>query len=217
MRRREDRKEWALQTIEHINRVAEKHAPGAERVEWTNIDQIVLVLTQIGAEKNRNHTFSPAGGGLDLSGAKLSRQESGCIELDFEGSTSLVRPASLQLERFSGDKTGEWTYLRLNLAELKTSGIYDDYRHRHSEELVEVAGEYEDRGRYDNGECPSEARVVTRHFRGAFVTFAKGSAYNADTTTYDARHSLWSTPLGRPTKSETSAEAFRSYITQQVG
>jgi len=205
-------KDFSEETIRYFNDVAKRHANTALRAEWVEERDVLKVLNDIGATPHRNHAFFPSGGGLDLTSARASH-ERGCVELDLQGLINVAKVQSLQMERFAGDLSGEWTYFRLNLAPLAPSGIYPDLTFPF-EELTEVrAGEYDERSLSESPECPPGARVVTRWLKGAFVIFAKGSTYNHTSATYDGRHSLGSLTREGP---EVSAEAFRRHIEDVV-
>ena len=182
----------------------------APSVEWRDIDQIIDVLNQVATIAPANHMFIPTGGGLDISGASRSH-ENGCIELHFRGWSHIVNPVKLTLENIDGDP--EWSYFRLECGDLEPSGVYEDYDNDYGyEEVTEYApNNYIDRGFYEQGEygtdddgnpkpLPTGARVVGRYWNGSYVIFSKVSAYNRDSTTYDARHH------------KMSAKDFRIYI-----
>ena len=186
------------------------------RVIWENINDIVNVLKMLCTYDNLNHMFFPSGGGLDLEDARLSIEE-GCIELDFK-LIDIVKPKRLIFESFGYNP--EWNYFRLELDELKPSGVYkteegeEPYEVKYdNEEVSELyPGQYEDfdileeRSYYQElgYEIPDNARQVTRWFRGSFVIFNKRSIYNLNPSTYDARHNKMST------------EEFRDYIQRNV-
>jgi hypothetical protein len=163
---------------------------------WTSQAEIIEVLNKLGKPPSLNHTFLPTGGGLDLAGARISR-EPGCIELDWGDGVNIIKPLKLTFESFDADL--EWAYFRIECRPLAPSGVYDSTVYQ-SEELTEVRPkEYAHRSEWDernlgydeNGKeipLPKGARVVTRNFSGAFVIFAKGSLYNQNSGTYDARH-----------------------------
>jgi hypothetical protein len=81
-------------------------------VSWTTIPEMTRILARIGEEAPLNHVFHPDGGGLDLSGAVPSHED-GCIELDFDGSASVVRPVSMRLVLPRQDPLREWAYFVL--------------------------------------------------------------------------------------------------------
>jgi serine/threonine-protein kinase len=184
------------------------------RYRWDDLDEIIRVLDLIGSVELTNHTFSPHGGGLDLTGAERS-PEPGCIELNYGGSADISKPAGLFFEAFGDDKL-EWAYFRLENRTLKPSGVYEELYFDTHEELTHLGGgEYLPRSIWDQGNLgydeggdeiplPDEAKPVFRNFSGAFVIFAKGSIYNNNPGTYDARHN------------KISGEEFRRYIQRNI-
>jgi len=179
------------------------------RAVWTDPAELVKILDLLGKRSNMNHLFFPAGGGLDLTGACLSGREEGCIELEFGGINHLLKPLRLMFESF-GHET-QWNYFRLEAAELEPSGTYEHYSEEYAhEELTDLGDEgYIDRAYWDENEyrgerLPSGSRVITRHFRGAFVIFEKTSLYNKVSKTYDGRHN------------RMNGDAFRDYIEKTV-
>ena len=205
------KQQWRRKTVVDFNQVVGHHAT-TRRAVWTDVDTIVDVLSDVAAHAPDNHMFFPLSGGLDLRGARRS-QEEGCIELETDGETvAVVKPASLQLERFDKDLTGDWTYLRLNLAELPPTEFHQPRRDDldFEEELTEFEpGFYAERSFIEDPNRPPDARIITRLFRGALVVFAKGSLYNQDSSTYDGRHSLG---LLRQHGREGTPELFRAII-----
>lgn len=173
------------------------------RATWTGLNDIVTVLNLIGGRSNMNHLFFPSGGGMDLSGARSSTREAGCIELVTDGFVSILRPKSLHFESFGYDP--EWDYFRLEASELEPSGVYPGLD-RNDEEVTEIGGEFYaprhhwDSGSFEHKPLPEGSRSVSRYFRGSFVVFSKESIYNHTSGTYDARHD------------KVSADEFRSYI-----
>ena len=198
---------WRRRTVEDLNRVAASFG-GEQTVKWTAVPKIVEVLNRIGEGAPHNHMFFPVSGGLDLVGARASN-EPGCIELLAGSMVRIVRPLSLMLERFPEDRTGDWTYFRLELAPLvPVSAPQDQTSWR--EEIAEVGpGQYEDRSVLEEEECPPFARPVIRLLGGALVIFAKGSIYNQASGPYLGLHSLG--PKGNPRGEVTSTE-FREMI-----
>lgn len=177
---------------------------------WNDIVEIVKILNIIG-ENNLNHTFLPTGGGLDLTGADYS-EEIGCIKLYFGFIYDIVKPYKLIFHSF-GDSY-EWAYFRLETYELEQSNVYKT-KLENNEEVVDLGNaSYIDRKFWDMGfyydenqnkkEFDNNATVVTRHFNGSFVIFAKSSIYNRVSSTYDGRHN------------KMSDERFRKYIRSAV-
>ncbi|MFC0517342.1 hypothetical protein ACFFGT_24235 [Mucilaginibacter angelicae] len=169
--------------------------------EWVDLNEMIRVLNKIGSINNINHMFYPTGGGLDLESAKLS-EEKGCIEL-YTGTADILKPAVLSFEGF---KDPIWNYFRIDTAELKSSGVYGESSDYSNEELTEisplkyVSRSYWDESEYEGKNLPKSARLVTRHLKGSFVIFSKGSFYNRKSSTYDARHN------------KMTAKEFRNYI-----
>lgn len=135
--------------------------------------------------------------------------EPGCIELLFPGGVYIVKPSTLLFRSFGPEY--EWAYFRLETERLNPSGIYEKLPYPHEELLELRPGHYVEysvleRGFYgydENGyekPLPAEARPLTRVFEGSFVIFAKGSTYNRNPDTYDARHN------------KVTAEQFEQYI-----
>lgn len=180
------------------------------RHSWHDLDDIINILNKAGTGAVTNHLFIPSGGGLDVTSAKRS-VEDGCIEIHFGGLTTICRPEGLYLETFAEQPDHMWSYFRIETNELEPSGVYDSLTFNH-EELTELRPkEYVDLISWDHGvygydeygdelPLPRNARPVSRYFRGAFVIFAKGSLYNFNTRTYDARHN------------KMSATGFRKHI-----
>ena len=185
------------------------------RVFWTRLEEIVNVLKTVCTYSFLNHMFMPRSGGMDLLNVELSVEED-CIELDF-GYIVIAKPKRLIFESFGHDH--HWNYFRLELDELRDSGVYvpsNDtipYCQEHNSEIVsELApGIYynldfiEYKHEYDSQYYITEsARSVRRMFRGTYVIFNKSSPYNRDTSTYDGRHNKMNT------------DEFRAYIQKSV-
>lgn len=184
--------------------------------QWTELEDMIEVLNQIGKQCSKsNHMFFPSGGGLDLTGAKLSAVEEGCVELHTKGLTKLVKPQELIF--FSIDKDPGWMGFRLDLSTLQPSGVYEEYSENSiTEEVTEVLpGVYEQRAVWDYGyyiypdsdreeRLRANARVVTRFLRGSLVIFSKVSWYNlVRTKNFDAYNAI---------HNEFSAEEFYEFI-----
>lgn len=178
-----------------------------KRFEWTDLNDMISTLKKIGSSDALNHTFFASGGGLDLTDAFKSF-ESGCIELRFGRMVSILKPKKLMFEHFSEDNF-EWSYFRIVTDNLTDSGVYENSS-RSDEELTELSpGNYYERSVWDanefNGEpLSSNARVVTRILNGDMVIFSKASLYNANSSTYDGRHSKY------------GIEGFRKHIEEVI-
>ena len=199
--RRESNVKWR-ECLHRVSGGAPGHSP-----TWTDLSQIIEVLQTVGGS-TANHMYFPRIGGLDVTGAGPS-PEPGCMEVYCGPERShpeIVRPRSLTLNFVSGMPS--LSYFRIETEALEPSGVYESVEAR--EELVEVApGEYRERSVWEDDDHEPGWRLVTRHLRGAFVIFSKGSPYNLGDRyaprlvvgdTYDARHD------------KMTAAEFRSYI-----
>lgn len=176
-----------------------------KRTIWTDKDDIMQVLQYTFLHSNQNHLFFPDGGGLDLSGVAPA-YETDCIELHFDGLVYIVKPKRLLYETF-GSST-HWNYFRLELDEMKP---WDDRTSAdaYDEGVTELSpGTYapyeimEDTDFYaDMYPITKESRQIARFLRGSMVIFCKGSYYNLNTSTYDARH-----------EKNFNTDTFRQYI-----
>lgn len=177
------------------------------RCEWSDIDDIIVILNKLGSIDAVNHLFFPDGGGQDLLGAKRS-PENDCIEIDTTGISRVFRSKVLIFEKI--DDTFEWSYFRLEASKLAPSDVcrYSDMDYK-SEEVLELEPcVYVDRCHWDENSyqgqpLPLTARPISRYFKGAFVIFKKTSFYNAalgELDAYDGRHD------------NMNAMEFRKYI-----
>jgi hypothetical protein len=207
--RKSNLKEWDKM----LNQLFNSHIP--ENYVWKNMNDIIEKLNFISEDSNLNHTFFPGGGGFDLCGAGTS-VEAGCIELYFEEGgqgASIIKPDCLIFQSFG--EPFERDYFRLEIKELEPSKVYPDRPgsdEELDEELIEISpGEYVDMNpsnvnyylHKETGNeipLPDTPRVVSRHFSGSFVLFAKASPYNGNSKTYDGIHS------------KMSADKFREYV-----
>jgi len=195
-RHKQDRYSFREASLESWRAVVESF--GSTRL-WQDPVRISEVLTHIATTALANHVHFPDGGGLDLSRATCNT-ERGCIRLDFQHGSSRVvcRPAVLRLETFDGDPLGEWSYFRLDLAELEPTGLESAFQDI-KEQLTELGpGKYGPHSLYfredddeDGEQVPSRShwQPVTRYLSGAFLIVPKASSYNAIPTMYDGRHS----------------------------
>jgi serine/threonine-protein kinase len=192
-----NKREWAIA----IKTAFPKGIPSTAR--FTEFNQLVAILEPF-CKLNLNHTMLPDGGGMDIVRAEAGRED-GCIDL-WEGPRAafVCRPSQLIFEYIVESPAD--SFLLLETAELRPSGIYEDLSGP-QEELVELAdGTYHHRscwdgsciGRDENGDeipLPQNARLVFRYLTGKFLFVAKASAWNLNTGTQDAyagRHSRMS-------------------------
>ena len=180
--RKSNLKEWDKM----LNQLFNSHIP--ENYVWNNMNDIVEKLNIVSQDNNLTHLFFPGGGGFDLCGAGTS-VEPGCIELYTEGNRealSVVKPDYLIFQSFG--EPLKFAYFRIESKELKPSQFC--LRPQDIDEaLTEISpGEYAEKDfwyeRYylqkETGNkipLPDTARLVTRHFSGSFVLFAKASPY----------------------------------------
>lgn len=174
-------------------------------VTWTNPDDIVTILNEIGRVPSLNHMFLPGGGGNTFVGASLAN-ESGLIALKIaQQMFDILAPKKLTYESFGVDP--QWNYFRLEAKKINKTGVYDrDSYIFPYEELVEIEpSKYIERHHWDYNEfqgeeLPEEAHLVCRYFEGCFVIFSTRSYYNQVSGTYDGRHN------------KMTEEEFRAYI-----
>lgn len=177
-----------------------------DRMEWTNINNIITVLKHFSVIESLNHAFLPGGGGLDLTDVSESN-EINCIELNFNDSVYIIKPKRLIYENFNGDI--QWNYLRIENANLHS--LNKDTRNTIYEELTELApGKYTHFSYihdYHEESLPKSVRTVSRILNGDIVIFARSSLYNLATGKYDAydgRHA------------EINTDQFRQFIDKFV-
>jgi hypothetical protein len=165
---------------------------------WVGDQDIMAVLKNfMGA--NFNHAHLPTGGGFDYREVAPAFERN-CIEFKVEDKlVDIAKPERLVLWHFPQSPRN--SFLLLELAKLKPTGVYEDSSEFPSEELVDIGrGRYLNRSVWDDGfygydehdrekPLPDAARLVTRWLSGKILLVAKGSLWNGDPDTYDARHS----------------------------
>lgn len=185
---------------EWISRVDQITHSGDATLSWQPIDDIVSTLEPF-MESNKNHAHLPRGGGFDFLSVSRGR-EPDCIEFGiFTGTTVVVKPRRLVLERIASDPAE--SFLMLELDDLEPSGFNRADREgsaaRRQEEAIEVGrGEYVGRAAYDDGyfvddrgyerELPEDARPVLRLLNGQIMFVTKGSIWNGSSRTYSGVH-----------------------------
>lgn len=162
---------------------------------WREIDEIINVLNIVGRTPAYNHMLLSDRGGIDFSYA-IKAVEKNCVYLyDTFGTCYIVKPKSLQYERFSEDY--RWSYFRLDLKEL--TPVICEPEKRDSEYLIEdFPGHYVDASGarygvydYDSGKpLPERYKEVKRYLKGVFLFVLKNGPYNRISGTYDGRHGL---------------------------
>lgn len=199
-------RENLLQWIEIQRRIFPIYEP--DRAEWTGLERIVGILNLLGSYQSLNHMFFPNGGGLDLTGAVMAREE-GFAELHCGGLIYTLRPKRLLYERISDDF--QWNYFRLEVEEIddiseefRTDGYMEEFG-----ELTESEGSIRLIPIHDLDEMSREdaerykARHITRFLRGSMVVFHKNSLYNKIVSQDKGEHD------------KIMANEFREYIMSQ--
>ena len=179
-----------------------------QRAIWESSNDILSILKTICKFDNLNHLFFPSGGGLDLTDVAYSH-EPDCLELNFGGLVTIVKPKKLLFESF-GDEP-QWNYFRLELGELKAE-MGDTKPDAYDEGVSELSPmKYfpyhimEDPDNFrEKYPITESSRQVTRQLRGSYVIFCKRSIYNKSHGTYDGRHEKMDT------------DTFRKYIERQI-
>ena len=194
-----NRKQW----VEVISALFPYSIP--QHAEWTNMQDIMSVLSLISHYDSLNHLFFPSGGGLDLD-AVFDSYEEHCLEMGFGGLRQIFNPKILIFESIGEDLL--WNYFRMECNPLEPA-LKSTPKDSYDEGVSEMSPlEYEDYGVMEDGDLAKQkgynvtdySRQVTRQLKGSYVIFSKNSLYNRTTGTYDGRHDKMST------------ETFRAYI-----
>lgn len=169
--------------------------------KFTNLSDIVNILSIICRLPGINHMFLPGGGGLDLAFVEIASNEEDCITLLCNGLWLLIKPKFLLFENIEKDPLWTYFYIQtdiLNKTEINEGedGRIDEYR----EELTLLpTGKYEHgkvfqyRHYEDGTRIPENSRCIQRYYSStSFVIFSKTSIYNATQSTYDGRHAHFS-------------------------
>ena len=184
-------RENLLQWIEIQRRIFPIYEP--DRAEWVGLERMVGVLNMLGTYQSLNHLFFPNGGGLDLTGAVMARED-GFLELHCGGLIYTLRPKRLLYERVSDDF--QWNYFRLEVEE--TDAISEDFRtDSYMEEFGELTegdgnirlipiSELDEMSREES--VKYKARHIARFLKGSMVVFHKNSLYNMLITQYKGEH-----------------------------
>jgi hypothetical protein len=194
---RAHRRDFRARSLSGWSLAVRELAEGAHGAAWHEPAEVARALARLATHAPLNHCYLPAGGGLDLSDARVAEGEPSCVELAFEAGTvhRIVRPAVLRLVRAQRDPLDEWCYVRLECAALPAVKPHRD-PHVYEETVRELApGRYADlpypaRAAHDPERAPpapARGRVITRQLQGTCLLFAKGSVYNA-LGAYDGGH-----------------------------
>lgn len=197
-------RENLLQWIEIQRKIFPLYEP--DSAEWTGLDRIAGILNVLGTYQSLNHLFFPNGGGLDLTGAELAREE-GFVELHCGDLIYSVCPKHLLYERISEDF--QWNYFRLEIEAVApvSEGFRADEHMEEFGELTEGDGSVRFIPIHELDEMSKEesvkykARHISRMLKGSMVIFHKNSLYNMLISQYKGEHD------------KVTAEDFRSQIT----
>lgn len=184
-------KENLLQWVEINRKIFPIHEP--DHAEWYDIGRIIGILNILCSYNGLNHLFFPNGGGLDLTGARLTK-DALSIELMFDGLIYEAQPERLVFERISDDF--QWNYFRLELKEREPQYklfLTDPYMEEYGEvtntygsvEAIPLR-KYDELDEYEVKRL--KARHVVRYLKGSMVIFHKSSFYNHLITDYDGDH-----------------------------
>lgn len=214
-------KENFLQWVEINHKIFPLHEP--DHAEWVDLGRMVGIFNILGTYESLNHLFFPNNGGLDLTGARLSRDPQS-IELEFGGLVFEAQPEKLIYERISEDF--EWSYFRLELKEIVPhfkQFVVDPYMEEYGE-ITRADGTIEaiPLKKYDdldeNEITRLKARHVIRYLKGSLVIFHKYSLYNQVVSQYRGEHGKLSagefkrqiTVLSQKFKGKTVEDFIRS-------
>ncbi len=204
---RRNKSEWS----ELLNRLFPITSP--TRATWTDVNDILAVLNEVGKIRALNHMFLPSGGGNTLTRAERAREE-GFIVI-YADLAYILKPLKLTFESFNFSP--QWSYIRLEAKSVEPTGICDIEPDAYSEALTELhPGDYREYGLWEyagdlNEPLPKSARPVSRFLRGSFVIFSTSSPYNQDPSTYDARHEKMGEKEFREYIAKHSAEPLSSW------
>lgn len=184
-------RENLLQWIEVHKKIFPLYEP--DHAEWDDWGRIVGILNILGSYESLNHLFFPNGGGLDLTGARLS-EDKDYVELEFNGLSYSVCPHKLIFERMSDDF--QWNYFRLDLKEIEPKFkeyMVDDYLEEYGcitrkdggDEVISLI-KYDE---LDRTEIKiQKAHRVSKYLKGSMVIFHKDSFYNQLISKYQGEH-----------------------------
>ena len=187
-----------------------------EHCEWTNINDIIAVLNELGKYNSLNHLFFPDAGGLDLTGAKHSN-EFMSIELNFEGLTYIVKPEKLTFDSF-GDYCS-WNYF--TLVSTPVPAMTPDYPKEYYSEAFTEFGflDYQAPELMDQMSRQEindrKARSIVRYLKGNFVIFMKSSIYNNFICKYRGDHEK-DGPVRFNEKIKILASKFKNLTTRDL-
>ncbi len=180
-----------LQWVEINHKIFPLHEP--DHAEWTDLGRMVGILNTLGTYESLNHLFFPNGGGLDLTGARLTKEPQS-IEMEFGGLVFEAQPKKLVYERISDDF--QWSYFRLELKEIEPQYkqyVVDPYMEEYGEVMLAdgtiKAIPLKKYDELDEREIVQlKARHIVRYLKGSLVVFHKNSLYNQLVSKYRGEH-----------------------------
>lgn len=226
--REQFREEAALRWTAAIREIVGSAPPTSAR--WTGIPSILAALAPL--TNAHNQMFFPSRGGNELGYVESGSEPSSIILGVSGGSAHLGKPRSLTFELIEHD----WaqSFFVLDLHPIEPSGVYYDEDDgdvedeavfadtpRLVEEVVEIMpGSYEPRAVWDRGfighdeygreePLPEGSRLLKRMLSGRVLIVSKGSHWNREKTTYDARHNRMSNDAIRAAVERLTGSASR--------
>ncbi len=175
---------------------------------WTNIDQIISVLNNVGSLPVFNHMLFSSGGGLDFKKAERANENGAIYIYDDLNSCRVFKPLKMIYETFENNTI--WNYFLIEFSEIEPIVSENVYK---EERLIEdtpghyincpdaIYGVYD----YETGvPLPKDFKFVCRSYSGKLLIVMKNSPYNQIHATYDGRHG------------KTSSDNFRSYVNHLI-
>ena len=173
---------------------------------WTNIDQIISVLNNVGSLPVFNHMLFSSGGGLDFKKAERANENGAIYIYDDLNSCRVFKPLKMIYETFENNTIGNYFLIEFSEIEpIVSENVYKEER------LIEdtpghyincpdaIYGVYD----YETGvPLPKDFKFVCRSYSGKLLIVMKNSPYNQIHATYDGRHG------------KTSSDNFRSYVSR---
>lgn len=157
--------------------------------ECNKIAQIDNILNTIGIV-SLNHMLYPDCGGFDIVGCNISKLGGDLIEILTDSNLpNVCKPKRLTFDSIDSDP--EWSYFRLELDRLDSSGFYSD-KSVVVEELFEKCGNFEPFSEYPPDEY---YRRILRVLCGTLLIIPKTCYYNHIPATYLGVHNKYDQKL----------------------
>jgi serine/threonine-protein kinase len=168
-----------------------------ERAEWTDLDGMIGVLSQL-LKPEMHHVYLPTGGGMSMKSVSRGNERGTLALHPNKRTTYLLKPRKMTVHYFADAPAQSFLFIETD--KLEQSGTYDHKIKGGSEELVEIGpGDYRERSVWDAGydghdeggdeiPLPKSAKLVIRFFKGGFAIVGQGSVWNGTAATYDGEH-----------------------------